>query len=143
MTLFEQTVAVSGEQVTDLVKTHWNLNLGAVIKASQNHTFNATHNETGDKYAVRVTPDPTNKHYGRIEQEVFFVNYIAKNPSVKHVCSPVASVNGDFIVRDTDLTVIVISWAEGSPLNFFEYRWMNEENIVYAWGKWLGEFHKV
>lgn len=143
MTLFEQTVSVSAEQVASIAKTHWNLTLGSVIKASQNHTFNSIHSETGVKFAVRVTPDPTNKHYERIVNEVYFVNFIAKYPSVKHVCAPVSTLSGEYIVRDGDLTVIVTNWAEGSPVEFFAYRWMKEEAIVHAWGKWLGEFHKV
>lgn len=143
MTLFEQTVVVSAEQVAQLVKTHWNLTLGSVIKASQNHTFQSVHSETDAKYAVRVTPDPTNKHYNRIVNEVFFVNFVAQYPSVKHVCEPVPTISGDYIVREGEITVIVTKWAEGAPVQFLEYRWMNEEPIVRAWGKWLGEFHKV
>lgn len=142
MTLFEQTIIVSAEQVAAIVLRNWKLILGKIIKASQNHTYQAV-DENGVNFAVRVTPDPTNKHYDRIVNEVFFVNFVAKFPTVSHMCAPVPSINGDYIARDGELTVIVTNWAVGNPVDFLEYRWMNEKSIVYSWGRWLGEFHKV
>lgn len=38
MHLFE-TIPVDHKLVAELVLKHWNLNLGKLLKASQNHTF--------------------------------------------------------------------------------------------------------
>lgn len=58
MPLFE-TVPINSLDVGRIVKENWELELGECLKASQNHTFVATRNSS--RFAVRVTPDPTNK----------------------------------------------------------------------------------
>ena len=43
MPLFEATIAVNGEDVAEVLKHHWNLQLGPIIKGklvcSQTHSF--------------------------------------------------------------------------------------------------------
>lgn len=66
MPLFETKIPVNSEEIATIVMQNWNLKLGKVLKASQNHTFEAEA-ENGTKYAVRVTPDPDQKHQQRIK----------------------------------------------------------------------------
>jgi Ser/Thr protein kinase RdoA (MazF antagonist) len=146
MPLFDQTIAVSAEEIAEIVAENWNLKLGPIIKASQNHTFQAT-NEDADgviiKYVVRVTPNPQEHAHVRIKNEVFFVNYLAESKKLQHICAPVKSLSGEFVVRSGDSSVTVSEWAKGSAMDFLSYRWMTDKNIVFAWGKWLAEFHQI
>lgn len=142
MPLFELAVAVSDEEIDRIIQLHWNLKVGTIIRTSQNHTFDATDN-SGVKFAVRVVPDPLNKQFERMVNEVHFVNFIEQRLKAGHVCAPLASVTGQYLVRDGVLTVMVIRWAEGTPCSFQSYRWMDDEIFVNAWGRWIGEFHKV
>jgi Ser/Thr protein kinase RdoA (MazF antagonist) len=142
MSLFEQTVPIDHPTVSELVKQHWNLELGEILKASQNHTFKASHSETGASYAVRVTPDPSLGHYERITKEIQFVRFVA-DAGLHHVCAPLKTLEGEFIVRHGDSVVVVFEWAKGNALDFMSFRWMLEKDIVTAWGKWLAELHKI
>lgn len=141
MSLFEQTVTISHDEVKAIVKEHWDLELGELIKASQNHTFKASHTEKG-LFAVRVTPDPTQKHQQRISNEVQFVKFVAA-AGINHVCGPTPSNNGEYFIRVGDLVLVVFGWAKGAAIDFFSYRWMTEKAVVVAWGKWLAELHRV
>ncbi len=67
MPLFE-TTPIDQEQVRKLANEHWGVELGEVLKVSQNHTF-LTHKGT-DKFVLRVTPDPHNKRVSSTELEV-------------------------------------------------------------------------
>lgn len=58
MPLFETTIAIDEKEVSEIVSTHWNLKLGKLLKASQNHTFEAFSHDDKHKFSVRVTPDP-------------------------------------------------------------------------------------
>lgn len=119
------------------------MKLGKIIKASQNHTFEAIEISTNKKFVVRVTPDHENKYQGRVENELFFVNYCVASNKIHHICAPLKNIDGDFLIRSGDLLISVSGWALGAPIDFMSYRWMMEKNIVTAWGKWLAEFHKV
>eukprot|EP01039_Chlorochromonas_danica_P006267 gene6267-6908_t len=138
MPLFEQSVPVSEEQVSSLVNRQWNVTLGSVLKASQNHTFSGQ--LEGRHVVVRVTPDPTARHLTRIRQEIAFVNYLSEH-KLKHVCAPIPTLSGEWVVHQEGLTVVVSEWALGEPVDFFAYRWMTDEAVVKAWGKWLAECH--
>lgn len=41
MTLFDTTIEINHEEVAKIVKEYWNIELGKLIKGSQNHTFEA------------------------------------------------------------------------------------------------------
>jgi Ser/Thr protein kinase RdoA (MazF antagonist) len=142
MALFDQTIAVSTEKVAEVVELHWGARLGKLIKASQNHTFEAQRNET-EKLVVRVTPGATAEILSRIKNEVVFVNYVASSGKVHHVCAPVASLSGEYVLQADELVVVVSGWAQGEAVDFMSYRWMTDRNIVLAWGRWLASFHAV
>lgn len=145
MPLFE-TFPVDVEQVKTIVAEHWNLELGKQLKSSQNHTFESTlRSDPSVHYAVRVTPDPKNTHWQRIVDEVFFVDYVARSPLVSDsVCRPVASSKtNELALRVGDLTFVVSTWAKGSPLAFMEFKWMTDETIVRAWGRFFANLHRV
>jgi Ser/Thr protein kinase RdoA (MazF antagonist) len=146
MPLFNKTVEVSRDQVASALKQHWDLQLGDLIKASQNHTFRATADaaEGGRKFSVRVTPDADGVQEDRIRQEIAFVSFISEDESLSNsICAPIATLNGDLLVRDGDLVIVVFSWARGDPLDFMAYRWMKDERLVYDWGRWLALFHQA
>jgi Ser/Thr protein kinase RdoA (MazF antagonist) len=145
MPLFE-TLPVDVDAVSALVLTHWGLTLGERLKASQNHTFAASDTASGARFAVRVTPDPSGRHAARIADELTFVSFLATLP-LAGVCAPVpprdaaaAGVEGA-AVRAGELTLCVVRWAEGAPLDFMAYRWMLDDDVVHAWGAWLARLH--
>lgn len=142
MALFDQTIQISVEDVSSIALAHWDAKLGAIIKASQNHTFEATIGST-TKVVLRVTPDPQGKHQDRVAREVMFVNYIAKTGELEYICAPIRSKGGDLFISEKGLILVLSEWAPGSPLDFMSYRWMTDENVVYAWGKWLANFHTL
>jgi len=140
MSLFEQTIPVPIEEITRIVAEHWNLEIQVVIKASQNHTFRAT-DTNGQLYAVRVTPDPTNKYFQRISDEIFFTQFISTSGLVNHVCVPVPNLSGEPFLRIGDFSIAVFRWAKGSPIDYPSFTWMTNEKLIKAWGRWFGEFH--
>lgn len=151
MPLFEQTVPIDHGVVAALLRKHWGLELGGIIKASQNHTFSATDLSSSSlrQFSVRVTPDPHKKHRERIASELQFVQYAAK--TVPGVCVSVSPKNfvmsvsdgneQPMFVQDGDLVVCVFQWAKGALLPFMEMRWMTDANVVHACGAWFAQLH--
>ena len=39
MPLFETTISIDHKEVAEIVMKNWNIKLGKLLKASQNHTF--------------------------------------------------------------------------------------------------------
>lgn len=89
MPLFEVHEPVKVDEVSDIVRDFWGITVSKLIKGSQNSTFAAADEETGRKYAVRVTPDVANKHYGRICDEMTFVEFLHNVYKLPGVCAPV------------------------------------------------------
>ena len=143
MALFEQTVQINVGDVSDLIHLHFDLILGTLIKASQNSTFNATSNMSGTKYIVRVTPITNDKIVARIENEMLFLDYIKQFPEVYHLCNPIQSKSGNYIVKNENIIIVVTEYAIGKPIDFLSYEWMTNQSIVKAWGKWLSNFHQI
>jgi Ser/Thr protein kinase RdoA (MazF antagonist) len=141
MSLFE-THSVDEEEVRSLVLQLWGLVLAQKpIKKSQNHTFEALREVDGERFAVRITPDPAGKELRRLEREVSFINYAASK-KVHHVCDPVKNREGKYIhTSATGLNIIVFNWAKGALMPFLEDRWMIDADFVFAWGRWLAELH--
>lgn len=91
MPLFETAIPIEAPEIENIVSENWNLKLGKLIKASQNHTFEAFSEDGQKKFSVRVTPDPENKHLQRITDELFFVQYLV-NAKINHICAPQAPI---------------------------------------------------
>ena len=155
--LFEQTIKVDKEVVALAVAEHWGLQLGDIIKASQNHTFAAEQPSTGARFAVRVTPDPTEKHLPRIRDELLFVSFLAKQ-GLDHVCGPVAAQSSGAGSSSSDsnsaeiadlyrtaggLVISVYQWARGGPVSFAEYQWLTDGELIGAWGRFLASLHQL
>jgi len=138
--LFE-TIIIDLEQVKHVVREHWDIELGALIKASQNHTFNATQIKSGSPVIVRVTPDPRKEQRDRIELELSLLHYLYSNYPMLSVCASIPSLGGKSFVMVGDLIFVVFEFAKGSPVVWSEYHWMTNKEIVGAWGKWFGHFH--
>jgi Ser/Thr protein kinase RdoA (MazF antagonist) len=142
MPLFEKTIPVDRDAVAALVAQAWpGLALDGIIKASQNHTFAAHDEASGAKYSVRVTPDPTGAHYGRTQDELAFVSFLATQ--LDGVCAPVPLRDSSerTCLQHGQLVVCVFTWAVGEPVNFPAYKWLTDEAIVHEWGAWLARLH--
>ena len=125
------------------MSTHWNLKLGKLLKASQNHTFEAFSQDGLNKFSVRVTPDPQKAKGQKIQDEIFFVNYCIKS-ELKHLVSPIPplkSEDNSLILVHNNLIIVVFEWARGSLLNFMEFKWMKDKAVINAWGRFFGQMH--
>eukprot|EP01032_Pedospumella_encystans_P029224 gene29224-33006_t len=144
MALFDKTATIDVDDVSAIAQSRWGAKLGKLIKASQNHTFEATlESDETIKLVVRVTPDPQGIHRNRIASEVQFVDFIASSGELSYICAPIRSVQGDLFVVEKGLILVVSNWAIGAPLDFMAYRWMTDQSIVYNWGQWLAQFHHL
>lgn len=153
MWLFE-TFEVSKSRVADTVEKLWNLRLGELIKASQNHTFHAVNILSGFKCVVRVTLDPSKTKYQRICDELTFVKYLSET-GLNHVCAPIPPSHSSMDRTDSDnadvslchvnddLIFAVFAWANGEPLDFMSFRWMLDKHVVTAWGRFFAELHNA
>ena len=94
-TLFPQA-CVDSSAVAALLQEHWRMQLGPLLKRSQNTTFSA-HNAAGQQFAVRATPDGGGSSgdaaYARICDELLFVSF-ASSTGCPGVCVPVPPLAG-------------------------------------------------
>lgn len=149
MPLFNLKIDVDVNRITEVVSEHWGIQLGSVIKASQNHTYNAS-NSAGIKFVVRVSlAEDSSLH--RVDDEITFVNFLVEH-KLNHICAPVAktsrsneanSRSDDFILNDRGLTVVVFEWAIGEPIDFMAYKHLTDRNLIFAWGATLAHMHRV
>lgn len=144
MALFEQTIPISKEVVSALVLAQWDIVLDKIIKASQNHTY-AAHaaSDPTSLFVARVTSDPHHKQRDRIQREIKFVDYVRREGNVDYVCGPVPTKDGEWVVAEGELIIVVYEWAKGRPVNFMEYNWMKDRQFAFSWGSWLGKFHEA
>eukprot|EP01125_Pyxidicula_operculata_P020492 TRINITY_DN758_c0_g1_i2.p2 TRINITY_DN758_c0_g1~~TRINITY_DN758_c0_g1_i2.p2 ORF type:complete len:326 (+),score=47.48 TRINITY_DN758_c0_g1_i2:371-1348(+) len=142
MSLFE-TIKIDHDVVKSSVKRHWNVTLGKLLKASQNHTFLGTQGEddNANKVIVRVTPDPRKEQLQRIEVETSFLNFLSHEYPSLNVCAPINSLLGQSILIEGELVIVVFQHAKGEPVQFTEFKWMTESTMVEAMGKWFANFH--
>eukprot|EP01105_Mastigella_eilhardi_P010145 TRINITY_DN2377_c0_g1_i1.p1 TRINITY_DN2377_c0_g1~~TRINITY_DN2377_c0_g1_i1.p1 ORF type:complete len:341 (-),score=91.44 TRINITY_DN2377_c0_g1_i1:744-1766(-) len=149
--LFSST-PVSEEAVRRAVADHWGLSLGACLKASQNHTFDAVRDcAYPRRFVVRVTPETddesSRKRQEALDVEAAFLDYLERHSLP--VCAPVPSrVTGKEVVRvpvagdaAACLFICVFPYADGEPVLFQEYRWMTDREHVAGLGRWLGRLH--
>ena len=141
MPLFE-TTPVDVEEVRKLVKAHWNAELGANVRASQNQTFKATigEGEASTEVFVRVTPNPGGKRTKSIEFELKVLDFLEKKAI--HVCPALPALeSGALQVPLGELSVSVFRKAKGEFVDFVEYKWMFEEERVLALGRFAAKLH--
>lgn len=135
--LFPPTKAVDSKEVSALVAAHWDLTLGEVIKASQNHTFNAV-DKKGTKFIVRATPAGNQQ---RTKDELGFVAGMA-NAGLA-VAGPIPTKSGSLIaIGENELIVSVTNFAPGEEINFIEWKWATDPRIVAGVGTFLGRLHQ-
>jgi hypothetical protein len=148
-TLFE-VHPVDRAIVAAAVNREWGVTLGESVKASQNHTFRGEvtverHGSAavGTRVAVRVTPDPAAVHHQRIEDELVFVDFLARSEGTG-VCPPLlpsSSSSSSFAVREGPYTICVVRWAAGSLIDFMGYRWVTDADVIRAWGATAARIH--
>eukprot|EP01133_Synstelium_polycarpum_P015044 gene15044-17798_t len=130
---------VDKEKLTLAAKEHWNVDLGACVKASQNHTFLTTRGE--EKYVLRVTPDPENKRLESTELEVDLLEYLHDNKLP--VCPPIrSSVTNKSVVQHDAMILCLFTFATGDPVVYTDWKWM-QRDIVVGLGRWFGLLHKL
>jgi Ser/Thr protein kinase RdoA (MazF antagonist) len=141
MPLFE-TTPVDVDEVTRLVKKHWNVELGSNIKASQNQTFQGEM-EIGcskENVVVRVTPNPSGNRTDAIELELSVLKFLVEKSLP--VCSAYPDlVSGSLQVTLGELSVSVFHYAVGEPVVFTDWKWMVDEEKVIGVGKFIGRLH--
>lgn len=150
MPLFD-TFSVLPDEISEAVHTHWGLYLRKLIKESQNHTYLASNLPLNDeeidghsmeqKYIVRVSKNDE-KHLQHISDEVFLVNYL-KNSQLCGVCGYLTTINGEPFLRTEKYLLVVMEWANGQLIDFMKLDWIHNEPLIYAWGRWMGEFHNT
>jgi len=138
-TLFE-TITIDSEVVKAVCLAKWGIELGSLIKASQNYTFNAK-KKTGEQVIVRVTPDPRKEQRQRILVETTFLNYLAEKFPKLNTSPVVHALDKSPYAVEGDLVVVVSEFAKGAPVVWGDYKWLTDKVLVEAWGKWLGDFH--
>ena len=128
------TTPVSDEVVRKIVKENWPaLELGKILKESQNVTYEATID--GKKVCVRATATPGCQQ--RVYDEVTFLRYVKSNGV--SACGPIEP--GVIFLEGTIVTVT--EWAEGAPVAGHEFKWCTEEAQVKAQGRWFRKLHDV
>lgn len=141
MPLFIKT-PVNDEEVKQLVKKHWNVELGEKLKDSQNQTFEGTITVVNDtsKVAVRVTPNPKGSRSDAIELELSVLQFLASKSL--SVCDAYPSLEtGALQVPLGELSVSVFHFAKGDFVAFTELHWMLKEDMAVGLGRWLGKLH--
>lgn len=79
----------------------------------------------------------------RIHDELLFIQYCANN-KLQHVCGTVPP-NGSELpyIRKDNLIICVFEWAQGEAVNFFDLKWMSDEPLIKAWGRYLAHLHQI
>ena len=140
MPLFE-TLPIDLDEVRQLARDHWNVELGVCLKASQNHTFVAENKES-ERFIVRVTPDPKNERLASTELEVALLQYLHDHQLP--VCRSIPScLTSSCVVRSGPLIVCLFDYASGEPVIYTEWKWMTDRRIVVALGRWFARLHEL
>ena len=138
-TLFPPPACVRSDIAAQLVREHWGLELDPKpIKVSQSVTFAAT-SALGTKYAVRATPVDA-KTPSPSADYLFFARWIA-DAGLQGVCAPVKTRAGEQCVRADGLMISLSPWADGELVDFTALRWLTDQPLAFAWGRWLAMFH--
>jgi len=147
--LFE-TTPVAEEAVAAVLARHWpGITIVRLLKASQNHTYEAHRAATGERFAVRATPDPAGAELRRIQDELTLVRYLDTVARLDGVCGPVPPATnpapadgGGCAVHESGLTVCVSRWAAtGAAPDFAAYQWLGDAQLIRTWGAWLARLH--
>ena len=147
MSLFE-SLPVDRAVVSTALRAHWGLELGALLRASQNHTFAAARPATGAQFAVRVVPDPHARHHARVAAEAAFVSWLAGPGALAGACAPMppslppaAAAAASPALRVGPYTLVVMPWAPGAMLDYAALRWATDAAVVEQCGAWLARLH--
>ena len=140
MPLFEP-VPIDIDQVRQLARDHWNVEVGDCAKVSQNHTF-FVKKETGERFVLRVTPDPDNKRFESTELEVTLLKYLHENNLP--VCRAIeSSITSSAVVRNGSLILCLFTFATGEPVVYADWTWMTNRDIVIGLGRWFARLHQL
>ena len=140
MPLFE-SLPIDVDEVRQLVRSHWNVELGSCLKASQNHTF-VGENKDKERFIIRVTPDPEKKRLSSTELEVALLQYLHAHDLP--VCPSIpSSLTSSSVVVSGSLIVCLFNYAKGEPVVYTDWKWMTDRRIVVALGRWFARLHQL
>ena len=140
MPLFE-TIPIDADQVRQLARDHWNVEVGECAKVSQNHTF-FVKKDTGERFVLRVTPDPDNKRFESTDLEVTLLQYLHENKLP--VCRAIeSSITSSAVVRSDSLILCLFTFATGEPVVYTDWIWMTNRDIVVGLGRWFARLHQL
>lgn len=133
---------VDRDTLASITLQHWQVQLGELLRASQNQTFLAKSlSDSNLSFIVRATPDPESKKTRSVQVEFAFLEYLKEHHLP--VCPAVPSkLTGERVVKVGDLLVSVFTFAVGSPVDFCKWEWMAKVQVVGV-GRWLGKMHML
>ena len=140
MPLFE-TIPIDIDEVRQLARDHWGVEVEKCVKVSQNRTF-LVNKGTTERFFLRVTPDPENKRFDTTELEVTLLDYLHENQLP--VCRSIpSSITSSGIVRSGSLILCLFTFATGEPVIYKDWTWMMNREIVVGLGRWFARLHKL
>ena len=136
-----ENMAIDVEEVGQIARQHWHVEMGQCLKAAQNHTFLADKN-TGERFVLRVTPDPRNKRFECTQLEVALLEYLHENKLP--VCRSIrSSITSAAVVRSGSLILCLFTFATGEPFVFTDWKWVTNREIVVGLGRWCARLHTL
>ena len=140
MSLFE-TIPIDVEQVRQLARDHWGVELADCLRASRNHTFLARKG-ANERFILRVIPDIKNQRLKATELEVALLKYLHENELPVCRAWP-SSRTHSAVVQNGSLILCLFTFANGEPLVFTDWTWMTRREIVVGLGRWLARLHML
>ncbi|KAK9727451.1 hypothetical protein K7432_001833 [Basidiobolus ranarum] len=139
MPLFD-TIPVDVEQIRNIVRENWGVEVGDCIKSSQNHTFLA--NKDTERFILRVTPDPDNQKLDSTKLEVALLEFLHENKLP--VCYPIrSSITNTAVVQSGSLILCLFVFATGEPIVYTDWTWMTNKESVVSLGRWFALLHTL
>jgi len=86
-----------------------------------------------------ASPEDLEGTVDRIITEITFVKYL-KDKGLS-TCGPIPTKNGDYVIVDSGMIIVISEYARGIALPHTEKRWLNDDDVVFAWGSWLAKLH--
>jgi Ser/Thr protein kinase RdoA (MazF antagonist) len=137
MTYFKN-VAVDEDNLKKWLQDSWDVELGSLIKASQNHTYMGK-KRNGEQCIVRITPDDGSRR-DSFDLEARFLKYLKLRGLP--VCQTIEDLTGRYFLYKDGLCIMVFEYATGQVVKLTDWKWMERQHVVDL-GKWLGKFHDL
>ena len=136
-----ETIPIDTDEICRLAREHWNVEVDKCLRASQNHTFLASNN-AGERFILRVTPDPNNQRNISIQLEVTLLEYLHKNQLP--VCRALRTANySSSFIRSNSFILCLFEFATGEPIVITDWLWLTDREKVVGLGQWCARLHTL